>query len=104
MKNCGVWEVEARNAETRNPVSTSIPTLILAGQLDSMTPPAWAHEAAQTWSNSYVYEIPGFGHSPTFYGACPGSMALQFLQDPTATPDDSCISEMKIDFKLPDAN
>ena len=104
IKNCEVWEIEALAPKTRIPVRSNIPTLILAGQLDSMTPTAWAQEAAETLSNSYLYEIPGFGHSPTFSGPCPASLALQFLKDPTVAPDDSCISEMKITFNVPAAD
>ena len=78
--------------------------MILAGQLDSLTPPAWAHHAAETLSNGHLYEIPGFGHSPTFSGSCPASLALQFLKDPTVAPDASCISEMKITFNVPSAD
>ncbi len=101
IKNCAVWDIEPIAPQTRIPVESDLPTLIIAGQLDSMTPPAWSATAAQTLSNSYVYEIPGFGHSPTFQGPCPASLALQFLKDPSHAPDASCISEMKISFNLP---
>lgn len=101
IRNCGVWGVESIAPLTRAPVSSDVPVLILAGELDSLTPPAWSHDAAETLSNSHVYTIPGSGHSPTFYDPCPASMALQFLSNPAAAPDSSCISEMALSFKLP---
>jgi len=104
IKNCEVWGVQSLASKTRIAVESDVPTLILAGQLDSLTPPAWAHDAAETLSNGHFYEIPGFGHSPTFSGSCPASLALQFLKDPTVAPDASCISEMKIIFNVPSAD
>jgi pimeloyl-ACP methyl ester carboxylesterase len=101
IKNCGVWDIDPIASKTRIPVESDVPTLILAGQLDTLTPSAWADTAAQTLTNSYVYEIPGFGHSPTFYGPCPASLALQFLKDSTRAPDASCVSEMEVSFSLP---
>jgi pimeloyl-ACP methyl ester carboxylesterase len=75
--------------------------LSLAGELDVMTPPAWAHDTARTLSNAHVFEVPGYGHSPTFSGPCPASMALAFYADPTQAPDASCLAEMKIAFAVP---
>ena len=80
---------------------SDVPTLILAGQLDPITPPAWAYDTALSLTNSYVAEVPGYGHSPTFSGPCPTSMALEFLGNPTGPPDDSCLAEMKVEFAVP---
>lgn len=81
-------------------VGSDVPTLIIAGQLNSMTPPAWPETAAETLSNSYRYGIPGCGHPPKFSGPCPASLALQFLKDPTRAPDSSCVSEIEVSFSL----
>jgi pimeloyl-ACP methyl ester carboxylesterase len=101
IRNCAVWDVESLAPMTRTAVRSDVPTLLLTGELDTMTPPAWTRDAAETLSNGYVYELPGFGHSPTFSGACPASLALQFLKDPTVAPDASCISNMKVSFNVP---
>jgi hypothetical protein len=70
----------------------------MAGPLDSLTPPAWAAEVASGLSNAYLFEVPGFAHSPTFGGECPARMALQFLDDPTRAPDGSCLETMGLEF------
>jgi pimeloyl-ACP methyl ester carboxylesterase len=101
IRNCAVWNVESLAPMTRTAVRSDVPILMLTGEMDTMTPPAWSHDLAETLSNGYVYEITGFGHSPTFYGPCPASLALQFLKDPTVAPDASCISDMKMSFNMP---
>ena len=45
-------------------VSSPIPTLILVGQYDVATPPRWATLTAATLPNSYLFLVPGAGHSP----------------------------------------
>jgi len=74
----------------------------MAGTLDSLTPPRWAREVASTLENSYVFEVEGYAHSPTFGGECPATMALQFYADPTHAPDAGCLDELRIDFVIPE--
>ena len=102
IKNCASFEVTPTASSTRAAVESDIPTLILTGQFDTMTPPVWSRFAADTLSQSYLFEIPGYGHSATFAGPCPASMAIQFLQDPSKAPDASCVAEMKPEFALPE--
>jgi pimeloyl-ACP methyl ester carboxylesterase len=99
LRDCEVWDVAKLDPHIRKPVRGDVPTLLIAGQLDSLTPPAWAHEVAESLSNAYVYEIPGYGHSPTFSGPCPMSLVEEFLRDPMSAPDDACVVEMSIRFE-----
>ena len=41
---------------------SEVPTLILSGSFDSMTPLAWAYAAAETLPNSRIASIPRVGH------------------------------------------
>jgi len=76
-------------------VGSDIPTLLLTGRWDPVTPPAFAEQAAQTLPNSFVFSFPATGHvtliSPD---ACPYTIAWAFLRDPATRPDDSCIERM----------
>jgi pimeloyl-ACP methyl ester carboxylesterase len=90
---CEIWGAgEASPIETE-PVSSDVPTLILTGQYDPITPPAWGRMAAETLSRSFFYEFPGLGHGVT-RSACPLDMAVAFVDDPTAAPDASCLAGM----------
>jgi pimeloyl-ACP methyl ester carboxylesterase len=73
---------------------TDIPTLVLAGEYDPITPPRWGEEVAETLSRGYFFTYPGIGHGATVEDYCPLDMALAFLRDPDAGPDASCIREM----------
>jgi pimeloyl-ACP methyl ester carboxylesterase len=99
---CRIWRVHEASASENEPVQSDIPTLVLAGQYDPITPPAWGQHAAETLSNSFFYEFPGFGHGVSIDDACPESITQAFLNDPTAAPDAACLAEMGgPDFLLP---
>ncbi len=71
-----------------------IPTLILNGEYDPVTPPNWAEIAAETLSNSYLFIIPAGGHGVMDMSDCTAGIAAQFLTDPLTEPDGSCIDDM----------
>jgi pimeloyl-ACP methyl ester carboxylesterase len=96
------WGYGKKEAAARQPAATDVPTLILAGEMDTLCPPAWARDAASSLTNVHLFEIPGFAHSPTFSGECPASLALQFMADPSKAPDASCLEGMEIAFALPE--
>jgi pimeloyl-ACP methyl ester carboxylesterase len=89
---CNEWGVHAPQPSENEPVHSDIPTLILAGTYDPITPPAWAWKAAETLSKSYVYEFPFTGHAVIGRGACPQHIIRAFLEHPDAPPDGSCVS------------
>jgi pimeloyl-ACP methyl ester carboxylesterase len=97
---CQFWGMKPVPAVQKEPVSSHIPTLILQGEYDPVTPPANGMLAAKTLSKSYFFLFPGVGHgvsSPT--SSCPGDITRAFLKNPTERPDASCISSMpKPDF------
>ncbi len=92
---CGVWDVPALGPIENQPVTSDIPTLILSGEDDPITPPAWAAEASATLSHSNVFEFPGAGHGilPDF--GCAASMTAAFLDAPTVVPDASCMDGLR---------
>lgn len=94
LEVCQVWNAPPASPAEEQPVSGSVPTLILAGQFDPVTPPENGRLAAATLSNSYFYEFPGVGHNVLASGACAKGIALSFLNDPTHSPRARCIEEM----------
>ena len=101
-RTCEMWELREIDPKFKVPVHSDVPVLLMAGQLDSLTPPRWAQEVANTLTNSYLFEIEGYAHSPTFGGMCPASMALQFFDDPSQAPDAGCLENLKIEFVVRD--
>jgi uncharacterized protein (DUF885 family)/pimeloyl-ACP methyl ester carboxylesterase len=91
---CESWQSGQAALIENKPVVSDIPTLVLTGQYDPITPPAWGQLATETLSNSFYYEFPGFGHGVSFDGPCGVKMLLEFLSDPRKEPDSSCIDEL----------
>jgi pimeloyl-ACP methyl ester carboxylesterase len=99
---CDLWEAGGADPIENQPVHSEIPTLLLAGEFDPVTPPAWAWSAHESLSNAYIYEFPSLGHGVVFLHSCPQSVALDFLDDPNSAPDGSCIQKMTtLEFELP---
>jgi pimeloyl-ACP methyl ester carboxylesterase len=88
---CQSWQSGQADAIEKEPVVSDIPTLVVSGQYDPITPPAWGALAAETLSNSSYYEFPGIGHGVIRSSECALGIGLQFLDDPTTEPDSSCI-------------
>jgi pimeloyl-ACP methyl ester carboxylesterase len=88
---CEQWEVEPADAVENEPVVSDVPTLVISGELDPITPPRWAQGTAEHLSNSYFYVFPGFGHGVTRESHCALDIMLQFFDDPTTEPDAACI-------------
>jgi pimeloyl-ACP methyl ester carboxylesterase len=82
------------------PVSVDVPTLILSGSFDPVTPPAFGELLASQLPDSRHVVFP-LGHD--LYGPCPFGLEQRFLEDPSpAEVDDSCVADMVVrPFKLP---
>jgi pimeloyl-ACP methyl ester carboxylesterase len=92
---CQFWGMKAVPAVQKEPVRSTIPTLILQGEYDPVTPPANGMLAAQTLSKSYFFLFPGVGHGVhSFISTCPDDITQAFLENPTEKPDASCIGGM----------
>jgi pimeloyl-ACP methyl ester carboxylesterase len=86
---CKVWNVGRAPPRVKKPVSSKVPALILVGEYDPATPPAWARVAAKTLAHSYVFVFPDIGHDVTAQ-PCPRRIRNAFLSDPTRKPADAC--------------
>lgn len=89
LEDCDAWhEFRASPAELAA-VASEIPTLILTGSFDPVTPPTWGRLAAETLPNSYYVEARTGGHGPP-NDACIRQITRDFLSAPHTPPDASC--------------
>ncbi len=93
LQGCQIWNVTPLDPSVDQPVTSTIPTLVLNGRFDPITPPANGIEAARTISPSYVYTFGYSGHGAATTGSCPESIMRQFLRDPSRAPDSACIAD-----------
>ena len=100
-QTCSFWKVEPLGDAARQPVSSDVPTLVLAGAFDPATPPAYAEEAARGLANSTYVLFPAGGHGQVTSGECQDHIFLQFLDAPTQKPVTTCVSQQKMVFSVP---
>lgn len=98
---CQVWNVPAASVLENQPVKSDVPTLVVSGQFDPVTPPAWGRMAVETLSKGRLIEVPGAGHGSTLSVECPQKIALAFLDNPDAAPDTACLQKSKVTFTVP---
>jgi pimeloyl-ACP methyl ester carboxylesterase len=88
---CRDWAGIAPDPRENQPVTSDIPSLILAGEFDPITPPAWGQMTTAYLSRAYLYEFRGNGHWVTRSSRCALAIALAFWEEPAAAPDSSCL-------------
>jgi pimeloyl-ACP methyl ester carboxylesterase len=79
---CQAWRVPAAPASERQPVTSEIPTLLLSGGYDWLTPPAWGREAAKSLAVSRHVVFRAQGHGVVVQDACAGRLRDSFIDDP----------------------
>jgi hypothetical protein len=94
---CQLWDLPAAPALAENPISSDIPTLVLAGRYDPITPPEWALAATAGLTNRFYVEFESMGHNLDAGSHCADAIKRDFLLDPGTPPDTSCLE------RVPDA-
>lgn len=90
---CAEWPAAKVPASFLEPVRSSVPVLIYAGENDPTTPREWAEKVAQTLPGSRILTVPGGAH--VFYGLtgveCLDRVYSDFLaQGPTEVDLETC--------------
>lgn len=88
--SCDAFPSGSADASVTEPVESDIPTLLLSGEYDPITPPSFAEAIAPGFTNGQSVVLPDQGHAVTS-SECGLSLAIEFLADPIATVDQSCI-------------
>jgi pimeloyl-ACP methyl ester carboxylesterase len=91
---CQLWHVTQLPAAQKQAVTSDIPTLILSGEYDPITPPENGQLAAQTLKHSYYFLFPGMGHGEEYSAQCPNDIISAFEDNPTQKPSGGCINLM----------
>lgn len=95
---CRLWNVGVADPAQHQPVRSSIPTLVLAGEYDAAVPPLIVRQIPPTLRRSFYYEFPAAPHiqlanfNPV--SSCARSITDQFLNAPTMRPNASCIDSL----------
>ena len=82
------WPEMDKNAQELVPVRSDIPTLLISGDYDPITPPENAEGVAKYLKNSQNIVFKNGGHVPV--NGCFFGMAKAFLDNPNSPVDSSC--------------
>lgn len=95
---CAHWPSTRAPEYAGQPVHSDIPTLLLSGRLDPVTPPRWAKLALQSLSRGHHIVVDAAAHGTLTRGCMP-ELAAQFVEQLDAAQlDTSCIE----DIPMPD--
>lgn len=75
------------------PLATHVPTLMLNGGEDHVCLAEHTRQLAASFEHAYCYIFEGIAHSPIDAGPCAILMMKEFLDNPDAAPDASCVEE-----------
>lgn len=102
---CDAWGVKPLEDSVVAPVMSDVPTLIVAGEFDPLTPPVWGELASKTLPNSLVAVARGDSHSPTQHwggDGCAMSLAAEFIRSPERVLSAPKSTHCLFDRKAPD--
>ncbi|MGB8647041.1 MAG: alpha/beta hydrolase [Anaerolineae bacterium] len=92
---CQAWLVTPVPAEFKRSVTSTVPTLLLSGEADPITPPANAEQVAAHLSSSLQLVAPGEGHSIIIRG-CVYKLVARFIEQGTVQGlATDCVQEIK---------
>ena len=85
---CPVWGVAPAPEAQRQPVRSAIPTLMLSGSYDWLTPAYWAADQLRYLDNARHIEFRALGHAATVHGNCAARLVDYFTlyADPKRLP------------------
>jgi pimeloyl-ACP methyl ester carboxylesterase len=88
---CDQWPVRPLAAEYGEVVMSDIPTLVIAGEYDPITPPATSKAVADALDDSVFIQVPHGGHGPAPDTQCSLDVFTRFFDEGTAV-DTSCVA------------
>jgi pimeloyl-ACP methyl ester carboxylesterase len=92
---CAMWPRGTVDPSYYEPVVSDVPALVLSGDLDPVTPPAWGESVVKTLKNARHITVPGTGHG-VLGTVCGQKMIREFLDTAAAdTLDVSCVPSIR---------
>jgi pimeloyl-ACP methyl ester carboxylesterase len=87
---CRVWGARPLPESFWDPVKSDVPVLVISGEFDPVTPPAWGDAVAEHLSNSIHVVVPGGGHGPG--NECTARMQATMIEEASIRNlDPSCM-------------
>ena len=97
---CSFWGAGTPDPVENQAVISDIPTLLVDGEFDPVTPPNFAQLAVRTLRHGTFVLVPATGQGTLAggVGACAQLMAKHFLDDPSHVPGSTCPTVYPVHF------
>ena len=99
---CNRWPSQGADPKADLPATSDVPTLLLNGQFDPITPPFYGEQAVRNLSRGVNVTLPGGGHSPAgltnTVRICGLTIMLSFLANPEA-PETGCTETVGFSYR-----
>lgn len=101
---CDAFDVDPVESDPFEPVATSVPTLVVNGGLDQITPPSYGDAVAETLVETGTavtkVDVPDATHHPAgALGPCAQQLIEGFLAEPGGDPA-GCAQDRELDFDV----
>jgi pimeloyl-ACP methyl ester carboxylesterase len=92
---CGLWPKGEVADDFHEPVRWDGPVLLMSGERDPVTPPAYAAQAAETFPRSANLVAPGLGHMVVKH-RCLRDVVADFIAEPDVSAlETACVDEIE---------
>ncbi|MFN5059158.1 MAG: alpha/beta hydrolase [Chloroflexota bacterium] len=99
---CELSQVTPLDASFNAEFRTDVPTLIVSGRYDPITPAVFGDIVAGSVPQATHIVIPNGAHGAMLSNACAADIAKAFWANPTQTLDTSCVAEQRTQFVTAD--
>jgi pimeloyl-ACP methyl ester carboxylesterase len=90
MASCSSWLAGPPDESVKAPIESAVPTLILSGDVDPITPREFATVTERRLKHGHVVAVACVGHSTLTSAPCAIKAAAAFLNNPAGTTPDHC--------------
>lgn len=91
---CELWPKGAMPEDFHEPLRSDVPTIVLQGEFDPVTPPRYGEEVIETLPNARLFVLRGQGHNVVGAGCMP-KLVAQFLDTTDAAAlDGECLDDL----------
>lgn len=94
ISRCSIWPKGEIPADFKEPLVSDVPTLLLSGERDPVTPPVYAEAVARGLSDSRHLVVPGQHHNVLARGCLPDIIAEFIAAGSSAELDTACVERM----------
>lgn len=92
LEICAAWGLTATSRTENQAVRSDVPALLVSGELDPITPPENAREAARTLGRATQLVIPRGGHTAGLLSPRARATMVRFFDAPQRAPDAACLA------------